>query len=94
MVFIYLPDEKYPRLARILGAVLYCISIPLWIVYIVITYNPPKIYNFDGHYWDFNADTISTYMALMIIAYLLVMAAVGAWRQQKTGCAGPSWPSC
>ena len=87
MVFFYLPDEKFPRPARILGAVLYCISITMWAIFIAITYNSPKIFNFDGHYWDFSADTISMYMAFMIIAYLLILAAVGVWRVAtvKTG---------
>jgi serine phosphatase RsbU (regulator of sigma subunit) len=80
MAFFYLPDEKNPGLVRLLGAVLYGISLVSWAAFIFVTYHARKIYNFDGHYWDFDADAMSTYIAVLVIAYLVVMAAVALWR--------------
>lgn len=75
-----LPEEKYPRAGRILGIVLYCVSGASWIAFAIITCHSPKIYHFAGHYWDFDADAISTYIAVLIIVYLMLLFAVGLWR--------------
>ncbi|MBP7738574.1 MAG: SpoIIE family protein phosphatase [Spirochaetes bacterium] len=75
-----LPEEKYPRAGRILGMVLYFVSGASCVAFAIITYHSPKIYHFAGHYWDFDADAISTYIAILIIAYLILLFAVGLWR--------------
>ncbi len=80
IALLYLPDQKYPRVGRLVGIVLYVISLTSWAAFIIITYHSPRIYHFDGHYWDFDADFISTYIALLVIAYLVLMVAIGLWR--------------
>ncbi len=80
LTLLNLPEEKYPRAGRVLGIALYGISGTSWIAFAIITCHSPKLYHFAGHYWDFNADAISTYIAVLIIVYLILLFAVGLWR--------------
>ncbi len=83
LALLYLPGSDNAVVARRLGIVLYIVSLASWAAFIVITAGSAKIYNFDGHYWDFDADEISTYIAALIIAYLALMVAIGLWRVSK-----------
>ena len=83
----YFPEERNLRAAKWIGTSLYAVSIVSVAAFFFITYNSPKIYNFDGHYWDFDADAVSKYIALLIIIYVFIELGIGIWKTViiKTG---------
>ncbi len=49
-------------------------------LFVFKTYNAGKIYNFDGHYYDFNAEGISGVVAKVIYGYIAVFIGVAVYK--------------
>ncbi len=80
--FIYFIDrEEAPRPVRVLFAVLSVVAVAVPAAFIVLTCDAPRVFRFDGHYYDLDADDISRligyfiqlYMAIFIIATAIKM---------------------
>lgn len=80
LFFFYFPDEKYHARAKKLLFVLYAVSAVILLTFIIISLNSAKIFHFDGHYWDFDAEKISSFLAMMIILYIIIFIITGFWR--------------
>lgn len=78
-VFYYL-EETNITFAKRLGAFLYTASISLTIFFIFITFESKRVYHFEGHYWDFDADRASIAVAILILTYLVIMLAIGIYK--------------
>lgn len=75
-VIYYLEDKKSDLVGKI-GVSLYALSIAVTIYFIFSTYGSKRVYHFDGHYWDFDADTSSTVVAVLILINLVIMLITG-----------------
>ncbi len=76
MFLLYYGGFSQLRLARWIMVIQYAISLTITVLFCIATYHAPKIYHFDGHYWDFDADRISALIGMIIIFYLLIFIAI------------------
>jgi serine phosphatase RsbU (regulator of sigma subunit)/HAMP domain-containing protein len=70
-------EEKNITFTKKLGIALYIISLSVVAFFIVKTIGSSRIYHFDGHYWDFDADIPSIMIAVMVIVHLVIMLVIG-----------------
>ncbi|MCX7678013.1 MAG: ATP-binding protein [Spirochaetes bacterium] len=66
--------------AKIFFALQYAISIAITVVFIIKTFTVRKIFHFDGHYWDFDADKLSALIGIIIIFYILIFIAIAIYK--------------
>lgn len=79
--FFYYPKNTHPKAARIALIVQYIIAIIVVSIFIYVTSKSGKKFHFTGHYWDFDAEPISKFLAIMIGIYSIVNFLVtGLWR--------------
>ncbi len=78
--FYVYPHKKAKVVSRILFILMMTIAFFVGVYFIYATWNADKYYHFDGHYWDFDADKISTIVGIFIMAYVVVIIASGIWR--------------
>lgn len=70
---IYLfPPEMNVGKGRIFLIVQYVIALIASFIFFSATINAEKVFHFDGHYWDFNADNISKIIGIMIVVYVVI----------------------
>ncbi len=77
--FVY-PYKKAEKISRILFISMMTIALVVGVYFIYVTWNADKYYRFDGHYWDFDADKISTIVGIFIMAYVVIFLVAGIWR--------------
>ncbi len=80
--FLRYPRTTHPRLARWVLIGQYSLSLTLILLFILKTLKSEKIYNFNGHYWDFQAEGISYIISLVIILYVVVMIPASIWKMR------------
>ncbi|MCB1323043.1 MAG: SpoIIE family protein phosphatase, partial [Leptospiraceae bacterium] len=83
-IFLHFPNTTRPRLARGLLIGQYIMAILVSGYFMYQTLQVPRIFHFDGDYWDFAADDLSKNVAYVILAYLAVMLGAGIWRMIVT----------
>lgn len=74
------PELTQPRLAR--GFLIFMLGVAVvWTsVFIFATLNAPRVYHFDGHYWDFDVERISALTGILIFVLCLSVIGIGLWR--------------
>lgn len=71
--FIYFIDrEEASRPVRVLFAALFVVAIAVPAVFIAFTYDAPRVFRFDGHYYDLDADYISRLIGYFIQLYMII----------------------
>ncbi len=77
------PALTQPRLAK--GFLFGMLGIAiLWTgVFVYATLNAPRVYHFDGHYWDFDVERMSALTGLLIFVLCLAVIVIGLWRSFK-----------
>ena len=78
--WFHFPERTHPRSQRVVISLLALIALLMDILFAARTYNAPRIYHFEGHYWDFAADDISRTGGLVIFGYVLLIGMLGIWR--------------
>ncbi len=76
MFILHFGGFRRPRFARYFMIVQYALSLAITTLFCWKTYTAPKIFHFDGHYWDFDADRISAIIGIIIIFYILLFIAL------------------
>lgn len=66
------PDDRNRKLSQIVMILQYALLVPVVIRYIMFTYPAQSIFRFDGHYWDFNSEYMSSFIGLIIIVNTLI----------------------
>ena len=79
-VWFYFPEDGNVKARRAFFYIQYLIAFVVIIVFAVKTMHAQRVYLFDGHYWDFDADAISGIIALVILLFILVFLGTGIWR--------------
>ncbi|MCP4133581.1 MAG: hypothetical protein GY754_21610 [bacterium] len=87
LLFFYFPHTAKPRLIRIILVVLYAASSMLFAVFVFVSLKAERVFHLSAHYWDFDSDGISRFLAIVILLYLLLVLIAGTWRAiiTKTG---------
>ncbi len=76
-VFYHFPDTRRPRLARAILIIQYVVAIGLIALFYAKTYGAGRVYSFEGHFWDFDADALSKLVAAAIIVNILHLLVIG-----------------
>jgi len=79
-VFFHYPVLIKPKLARIIQIIQWVYNIAIVGYFIQATYGAPTVYHFDGHYWDFDRDKPSAFVAYFILLNVAAFIGVAIWR--------------
>ena len=80
MFVLYLREESRPRFGRLFLFAQYAFALAVFAVFFFATIGAEKIYHFDGHYWDFNADAISRVIGIIILLFVLMGVGLTYWK--------------
>ncbi len=78
--FLRYPANFNKKLANIYLMVQYGLAFVLTIIFIVHTYTAQRVYHFDGHYWDFDAEAVSRLIAVFIVLYYVIFVSTSLVR--------------
>lgn len=78
--FFHLPENTHPRIARgfLIGQTIGALLVGGFFIW--KTMHAGRVYHFDGHYWDFDADELSRQVGLVIALYLAIFLGTGIFR--------------
>lgn len=74
------PENTHPRVQRAFLIIQYLLGIGMIGAFIWVTQSSEIKFHFNGHYWDFDAERISRYGAYLIMLYIFLIPAIGAWK--------------
>lgn len=74
------PKADHPRLTTVLLFLQWAIHIVITGIFIASSAKTGVVFNAQGHYFDLDADSISTVQAAFILGYILFSVVVGVWR--------------
>lgn len=77
---LHFPTRSHPRLATSILVIQLAITAVMTGAFFYATVDAPRIYHFDGHYWDFAADQISKIAGFFIVLYIFVAFVLFIWR--------------
>ncbi len=80
LAIFHFPDDRNPVFGRIYKSICYIICMSLAVYFFYVSYHSNKIFQFAGHYWDFNAEKASKINALGILAAIATILVMGIWR--------------
>lgn len=78
--FLIFPTEPYPRFTRYLHRILLVVAGLVTIYFIIVTYDAPLVFHFDGDYWDFDTESVNQQISLITMSYILGMLGLGIYR--------------
>ncbi len=74
------PDLRFPRFRKIYIGIVYSISIILILFFFKESFNAEKVFQFAGHYWDFDSDKASKLVGLVLIILMFLILISGIVR--------------
>jgi len=80
MFIFYLYEEKHKRFGMVFKYVQYLIAVIASLIFFLKTADAPRIFLFNGHYWDFNADDISKAIGIIIQLYIVIFIVTMIWK--------------
>jgi len=80
MFMLHFGGFRYVRFARAFLAAQYLVSLVITALFCRYTLHASKVFHFDGHYWDFDADRISALIGVVIMVYLLVFIVIMTYK--------------
>jgi len=78
--YFFFPDERAPKAAKVYLITGYCISFLSLFAFILVSLESDIVYMFRGHYYDFDAEDISKYIAIIIMFGILCSYIIAGWR--------------
>ena len=79
--FFYAADgDRYRKTARVFLRVSYGVSLALTLLFFVMTATADRVFIFNAHTWDFDADRISEVFGVAIISYIMINLSLSIWR--------------
>ena len=78
-IFRY-PTDSHPKTRRGFLYAQYGLAIITLAIFIWRTSSVGVKFHANGHYWDFDAEAISKYVAYLIMAYVFLVPGVGTWK--------------
>ena len=90
LFLFYFPDKRSTGFAKVLGGILYSISLGTSAVFYSLTYDSAKVYHLSGQYWDLNEGLVNKAFMLITIIYLIIFLCTGIWRTAVTNT-GKRW---
>ncbi len=78
--FFRFPEERNLKTSRNLMIVQLILATLLTLYFFYKSWSASVVYNFDGHYWDFDADEPSKYVSYLILLYAAIFIGTAVWR--------------
>lgn len=78
--FFRFPENNNRKLANIFLIVQSLLAVAFTLLFIYKTHSAPRIYHFDGHYWDYDAEGVSRLIGVFIFIYYIILNVVGFTR--------------
>lgn len=79
-VIFSFPDVRCPRFRKIYSSIVYLLSIILVMFFFYESYHSEKVFQFSGHYWDFDADKSTKLVATGMLVLMFSILLMGVWR--------------
>jgi methyl-accepting chemotaxis protein len=85
MFLFYINDEtiQQQKKGKLLLIFQYAVALSVVAYFLYSTFNAPKIFYVNGHYWDFDAETASRTVAYFIELYIIFFVLVMIWKMLK-----------
>ncbi len=80
LFYLCFPEVSHPRFTKWFARIAYVVTIVIILAFFVMTVKAEKVFLFNGHYWDFNADEISKIIAIVIVANVGIIALISLWK--------------
>ena len=80
LFYLSYPEVNYPRFTRWYGRIAYVLMGACIIVFFAVTVRAERVFLYHGHYWDFNADLISKYIGIVIVANIVITIVIAFWK--------------
>jgi len=80
LFFLYFPENKKSKFANFALSVGWLTTFLIWGYFIYTTYQSPIIYNFSGHYWDFDADLVQELIGIVLLIAVLFVMFTALWK--------------
>ncbi len=80
LFYLCYPEVNYPRFTRWFGRIAYVLMGACILVFFAATLKAERIFLYHGHYWDFNADEISKYIGIVIVANIIITIIIAIWK--------------
>ncbi|MBP7735430.1 MAG: HAMP domain-containing protein [Spirochaetes bacterium] len=80
LFYLCYPEVTYPRFTKWYGRIAYGLMSLCIIFFCVMTVRAERVFLYHGHYWDFNADEISKYIGIVIVANIVITIIVAIWK--------------
>ena len=81
-IFILYQGNYYPgikKIGKIFFYIFYSVLISVVFICFIRVLSANKLYNFSGHYWDFDTDLVNQQIDILILFYRSIYISVGAW---------------
>ncbi len=78
--FFYYPSPRALKAARFFLITWYIMTFVVSGIFFAVTLMSAKVYIFQGHYWDFDADAISKIIGLLILLNIIIGVILASWR--------------
>ena len=78
--FFHMPSNTHPRFAKVSFFVQCIVALGVTVLFVARTFHAGKVYNFDGHYFDFDAEEISRLVGVFIILYVVYYIIIAVFR--------------
>ncbi len=80
LFYLSYPEVHYPRFTRWFGRVMYALMGICIITFCAMTFKAERVFLYNGHYWDFNADEISKIIGIVIVANVIITVVIALWK--------------
>ncbi len=78
--FFTFPEPVAPRFRKMLHVLMWIMLGIAEGIFIFKSLTAKYVYQFSGHYWDFDLDVISKYVGFLILIFAVITIASGIWR--------------
>lgn len=76
----YFPEDTHRKIRKTFLYVQWLVAIGTTIAFIYISLHSGVKFHFTGHYWDFDAESASKIVAIVILSYIMIFVCVGVWK--------------
>lgn len=74
------PEADHPRFTKFMLWAQWTLHLGICGIFIYVSAQAGTVFNVQGHYFDLDADQISTIQSAVILVYILISVVIGIWR--------------
>lgn len=78
--YFFFPNDRKSVAAKIYFIIGYCLSFAAFFIFAIVSLQSDIVFLFRGHYYDFDAETTSKYIGILIMLGILCSYILAGWR--------------